>query len=85
MYTAAMFLAIYAIKKRRTSGICMVTVLIMILGLAAVPALSLFPSTRYMFYAIGPFYAILAILAYEWVCDRLTCVRSKQKPHDQIM
>lgn len=85
MYAAAVSLAIYAIKKHRASGICMATVLIMILGLVAVPALSLFPSTRYMFYAIGPFYAILAILAYEWLCDRVACVRSKRKPHGLSM
>lgn len=85
MYATSVSLAIYAIKKRRASGICMATVLIMILGLAAVPSLSLFPSTRYMFYAIGPFYAILAILAYEWVCDRVARVRSKRQPNGLIM
>ena len=85
MYAAAVSFAIYSFKKRRASGICMATVLIMILGLVAVPALSLFPSTRYMFYAIGPFYAILTILVYEWVCDRVACVRAKHKPQGQIM
>ena len=52
---------------------------------AAVPALSLFPSTRYMFYAIGPFYAILTILAYEWIGDRIACARAKRKPQGQIV
>jgi len=85
MYTAAVSLAVYSIKKRRASGICMAIVLVMILGLAAVPSLSLFPSTRYMFYAIGPFYAILTILAYEWICDRIACARAKRKPQGQIV